>query len=139
MRTIYLLAFVIFVVIFPVTESGVYKSRQSYQMEEQDGYGGAPAKYYKTNQKLPAPRNESSPHPSRKFNVSAWGIIAIIIGVIVFSTITYYMFLLYPYICKKDESYDIIELTEVNSVNDNVHLRVYCDSNNVSNDVSNNA
>jgi len=79
--------------------------------------------------------------------VPAWGIIALILGVIILSTITYYIFILYPYICKKNATYDIIELTEVNSVctvSDNVNnvphaLRVYCDSNDVSNDVSNDA
>lgn len=92
-----------------------------------------------------ASRNESQPLPSRKMFFSAWGIIALILGVIILSTITYYIFILYPYICKKDASYDIMELTEVNSVctvSDNVNnvphaLRVYCDSNDMSNNVSN--
>lgn len=139
MRAIYLLAFIIVVAIFPGTESGVYGSRRSYQ-EGQNS---------KTSQKLTGPvasKNESHPSPSRKGIISAWGIIALILGVIILSTITYYIFLLYPYICKKDRTYDIIELTEVNSVctvSDNInnvpHLRVYCDSNDISNDVANNA
>ncbi|KYN22135.1 hypothetical protein ALC57_05412, partial [Trachymyrmex cornetzi] len=110
-------------------------------------------KHYKTNQKLTelaASKNQSQPLPGRKMMLlSAWGIIGLIVGAIIFSTITYYIFLLYPYICKKNESYDIIELTDVNSVStvsDNVNvnnvsrpLRAFCDSNDVSNDISNDA
>lgn len=131
-----------FTVLISEAESGVYShgSKQSYQE-------GQNAKYYKTSQKVAnsASTNESQSLPSRKW-ISAWGIIALILGIIIFSTITYYAFLLYPYICKKDATYDIIELTEVNSVctvSDNVnnvpHLRVYCDSNDVPNNVSNDA
>lgn len=132
-----------FIALISEAESGVHGSRRSYQAESQN------AKYHKTDQKLAesaASKNESHPLPSRKGIISAWGIIALILGVIIFSTITYYVFLLYPYICKKDRTYDIIELTEVNSVctvSDNVnnvpHLRVYCDSNDISNNVSNDA
>lgn len=139
MRALYLLAFITVVAIISEAESGVY-SRRSYQAEGQNA---------KTSQKLAgsaASKNESHPLPSRKGILSAWGIIALILGVIIFSTITYYVFLLYPYICKKDTTYDIIELTEVNSVctvSDNVnnvpHLRVYCNSNDISNNVSNDA
>ncbi|XP_011881633.1 PREDICTED: uncharacterized protein LOC105569626 [Vollenhovia emeryi] len=142
MRAIYLLAFVAVVAILPAAESGVY-SHGSKQTEDRN------AKYYKTSEKVAGPtasRNKSQPPPGRKGIISAWGIIALVLGVIILSTIAYYAFLLYPYICKKDASYDIIELTEVNSVctvsdavNNVPHLRVYCDSNNVSNDVSNNA
>jgi len=136
----------LFTAILPEAESGVHShgSKQSYQTEDQN------AEYYKTSQKLAEPassKNESQPLPGRKMIVPAWGIIALILGVIILSTITYYIFILYPYICKKNATYDIIELTEVNSVctvSDNVNnvphaLRVYCDSNDVSNDVSNDA
>lgn len=135
----------IFTAIVSEAESGVLSSdfKQSYQTQGQN------AKYLKTNQKLTgtaASRNESHPLSGRKWGFSAWGIIALILGVIIFSTLTYYVFILYPYICKKDAAYDIIELTEVNSVctvSDNVnnvpHMRVYCDSNDVSNNASNDA
>ncbi|XP_011689872.1 PREDICTED: uncharacterized protein LOC105451236 [Wasmannia auropunctata] len=143
MRAIYFLAIIAVVAaIFPEAESGsVYSPKQNYRAEGQNG------KYYKTSQKLAgptAPKNESQPQPGRKMIVSAWGIIALIIGVIILSTLTYYIFMLYPYICKREATYDIIELTEVNSVCtvDNVNnvpheLRVYCHSNDISNDVSN--
>ncbi|XP_077281276.1 uncharacterized protein LOC143907977 [Temnothorax americanus] len=133
MRAIYLLALIAVVVILP--ESGVYSRKPSRQTDDQNA----------KSEKAASSINESHPLPSRKW-ISAWGIIALIIGIIVLSTITYYAFLLYPYLCKKEAAYDIIELTEVNSVStvsDNVnnvpHLRVYCDSNdsnNVSNDAS---
>ncbi|XP_011062425.1 PREDICTED: uncharacterized protein LOC105150796 [Acromyrmex echinatior] len=139
MRTIYFLAIISVLVILHEVESGLYGSKQN-------------TKHYKTNQKLTelaANKNQSQPLPGRKMIVSAWGIIGIIIGAIIFSTITYYIFLLYPYICKKDTSYDIIELADVNSVStvsDNVNvnnvprpLRAFCESNDVSNDISNDA
>ncbi|KAL0115987.1 hypothetical protein PUN28_011097 [Cardiocondyla obscurior] len=143
MKAIYLLSFIIFVAATVAeVESEVYSPRQNYLAEDQN------AKYYKASKKVAEPttsKNESHPLPSRKW-ISAWGIIALILGIIILSTITYYAFLLYPYICKKEATYDIIELTEVNSVctvSDNVnnmpHLRAFCDSNNVSNDISNNA
>ncbi|XP_018047857.1 PREDICTED: uncharacterized protein LOC108686870 [Atta colombica] len=134
MRTIYLLAIISVLVILHEVESGLYGS-----------------KHYKTNQKLTelAAKNQSQPLSGRKMIVSAWGIIGLIVGAIIFSTITYYIFLLYPYICKKDANYDIIELADVNSVStvsDNVNvnnvsrpLRAFCDSNDVSNDISNDA
>ncbi|EZA51473.1 hypothetical protein X777_09809 [Ooceraea biroi] len=97
-----------------IAESGV--SWKQHQTEAQSGYyGGAPAKTYKKSQKLEelaAPKNASGPSAPHKLNITAWGIIAIILGIILLSTITYYVFMLYPYICKKDQTYDIIELTE---------------------------
>lgn len=127
-----------FTAVISGAESGVYShgSRQSY-------HEGQNAKTSQKEANLSS-ANESQLHPSTRKWISAWGIIALILGIIIFSTLTYYAFLLYPYICKKDASYDIIELTEVNSVctvSDNVnvpHLRVYCDSNDVPNNVSNN-
>lgn len=68
-------------------------------------------------------------------NVSAWGIIGIILGVIILSTITYYVFILYPYICKKQRSYDTMELTDVNSVctvSDTPNVPLYHNSNDIS-------
>ncbi|XP_046485920.1 uncharacterized protein [Neodiprion pinetum] len=45
--------------------------------------------------------------------LSAWGIIAIVLGVILVGTGGYYAFVFYPYICKRERSYDMIELTNV--------------------------
>ncbi|XP_046745874.1 uncharacterized protein LOC124411058 [Diprion similis] len=45
--------------------------------------------------------------------LSAWGIIAIVVGVILVGTGGYYAFVFYPYICKRERSYDMIELTNV--------------------------
>ena len=128
-----------FTVILHEVESGLYGSRQNI-------------KHYKMNEKLgadlAASKNQSQPLPGRKIHVSAWGIIGLIVGAIVFTMITYYIFLLYPYICKKDTSYDVIELADVDSmssvrVNINnvprVPLRAFCDSNDISNNISNNA
>jgi len=128
-------------VILPIAESGEYW-KQNYQTETQsEYYGGASAKTYKKNHKLEesiTPKNASGLPIPRKLNITAWGIIAIILGIILLSTITYYVFMLYPYICKKDQTYDIIELTEVNSVcTDNTNnMPLYRSSNNISNNVS---
>lgn len=132
----------------PIAESGVssQNSRQSYKTEHNyhgSDYNSA-AKYYK-NQNLAetaASTSASDSLPARKLGVSAWGIIAIILGIIILSTITYYIFILYPYICKRDQTYDIIELTEVNSVctvSDNTNsMPLYRSSNDALNDISNN-
>lgn len=45
--------------------------------------------------------------------LSAWGIIAIIVGVILLGAGGYYAFVFYPYVCRKERSYDMIELTNV--------------------------
>lgn len=124
---------------FSIAESGIHSHRQNYQAEDKNGYdGGVQTKYYKTNQKLvetTAPRKPDSPS-TQKLIVSAWGIIGIILGVIIFSTIAYYVFILYPYICKKSQSYNIIELTDVNSVctvSNNVHnVPLFHSSNDIS-------
>ncbi|XP_011160404.1 uncharacterized protein LOC105196282 [Solenopsis invicta] len=156
MGAIYLLVFIVVVAIFPGAETGLTWNGGSSK-QSSDVYHGVlnnqnHAKYYTSNdrnQKLQESmlfRNESHSHSGfRKSFLSAWGIIALIIGVIIFTTMTYYAFILYPYLCKKDRTYDIIELTEVNSVcTDNANnvppaLRVYCNPNDVSNDISNNA
>lgn len=133
---------------FSVVESGVYSSsRQNYKTEHNyhgNDYDSIPAKYYK-NQNLAetaASTSTSDSPAAHKVGISAWGIIAIVLGVIILSTITYYIFILYPYICKRDQTYDIIELTEVNSVctvSDNTNnTPLYRSSNDVLNDVSNN-
>ncbi|KAM0729702.1 hypothetical protein ACS0PU_003579 [Formica fusca] len=149
MKTTYFVAFIVVVATLSVAESGVYSqnSRQSYKTEHNyhgSNYDGAPAKYYK-NQNLAetaASTSASDSLPARKPGVSAWGIIAIILGIIILSTITYYIFILYPYICKRDQTYDIIELTEVNSVctvSDNTNnMPLYRSSNDALNDISNN-
>lgn len=65
-------------------------------------------------------------------------------GIIIFSIITYYAFILYPYICRREQTYDAMDLTvEVNSVyavsdNTNSSMPLYPSSNDVLNDVSNN-
>lgn len=105
-------------------------------------YDGLLGKYYKMNQKSAgtASKNVSNPHSIQKLGISAWGIIAIILSIIVFSTIAYYVFILYPFICRKDQTYDITELIEVNSVctvSDNANnMPLYRSSNDISNDVS---
>lgn len=117
---------------------------QNYKTEDLNN-DGLLAKYYRMNQKSAgtAASKNVNPSPSpltQRVSISAWGIIAIILGVIVFSTITYYVFILYPFICKKDQTYDSIELTEVNSVctvSDNANnVPLYRNSNDVSNDIS---
>lgn len=133
-----------------ITESGVFShgSRQNYKTEYHNYHGrdidSIPAKYYK-NQNLAetaASTSISNSHPAHKIGISAWGIIAIILAIIILGTITYYIIILYPYICKRDQTYDIIELTEVNSVctvSDNTNsMPIYPNSNDVLNDVSNN-
>lgn len=138
-----------YVATLSIAESGVssQNSRQSYKAERNyhgSDYDSAPTKYYK-NQNLAetvASTSVSDSLPTRKLGVSAWGIIAIILGIIILSTITYYIFILYPYICKRDQTYDIIELTEVNSVctvSDNTNsMPLYRSSNDALNDISNN-
>lgn len=123
-----------FAAILPEAESGVYP------------YGSRQSQNAKVNQKAAGSAtsgDDAHPLPSQRWFISAWGIIALVLFVIIFSTFTYYAFLLYPYLCKKETTYDIIELTEVNSVctvSDNVnnvpHMR-YCDSNDIPNNVSN--
>lgn len=131
-----------------IAESGVYShgSRQNYKTEYHNYRDNdyIPAKYYK-NQNLgetAASTSVSNSLPAHKVGISAWGIIAIILAIIILSTITYYTFLLYPYICKRDQTYDIIELTEVNSVctvSDNINnIPHYPNSNDVLNDIPNN-
>ncbi|XP_012521832.1 uncharacterized protein LOC105828159 [Monomorium pharaonis] len=151
MKSICILAFIAVVAILPAAKSGITWNGGSR-------YGGdiyhglmkdqSNVKYEtRTDQKQveSVPRNESTVRPIWKPFLSAWGIIALIIGVIIFSTITYYAIILYPYLCKKERTYDIIGLTDVNSVcTDNANnvshpLRVFCEPNNVSIDVSNNA
>lgn len=133
-----------------IAESGVYLhgSKQNYKTEHNYHYGkdydSVPAKYYKNQNsaETAASMNASDSPPARKLGLSAWGIIAIILSIIIFSTITYYVFILYPYLCRRDQTYDIIELTEVNSVctvSDNTNnMPLYRSSNDVLNDVSNN-
>lgn len=119
--------------------------QQNYQSGRRSGYyDSTQAKYYKANPKLavsavPAASEKLNLPPTQKMNVSAWGIIGIILGVIILSTITYYVFILYPYICKKEQSYDTMELTDVNSVctvSDTPNVPPYHNSNDISNYVS---
>lgn len=51
------------------------------------------------------------PLPTRRgLGISAWGIIAIIISAIMLVAGTYYFFIFYPLICKKERNYDVMEL-----------------------------
>lgn len=154
MKTTYFIVFIVVIATLSVAESGVYShdSRQNYKTEHHNyhhgsDYDSVPAKYYKNQNLAEAAastrgRSASDSLPAHKLGISAWGIIAIILGIIILSTITYYIFILYPYICKRDQTYDIIELTEVNSVctvSDNTNnMPLYRSSNDVSNDISNN-
>ena len=45
--------------------------------------------------------------------ISAWGIISIIVGLILLATAGYYTFLLYPFLCPKERSYNMMELNDV--------------------------
>ncbi|XP_029177259.1 uncharacterized protein LOC114945292 [Nylanderia fulva] len=148
MKAAYLIVFIIFITTISIAESGVhsYGSKQNYKANYQysKNYDSAPPKYY-NNQKLAdtASMNASNSSLVRKVGVSAWGIIAIILGIIILSTITYYAFMLYPYICKRDQiTYDMEQLTEVNSVctvSDNTNnMPLYHRSIDVLNNVSNN-
>ncbi|XP_032680539.1 uncharacterized protein LOC116848497 [Odontomachus brunneus] len=121
MKTIYSFVFIAVIGTLTLAESGIrlQGSQQNYQSGHQRGfYDNTQAKYYKANPKLveTTASGKLNLPLSQKMNVSAWGIIAIVLGVIIFSTITYYVFILYPYICKKEQSYDTMELTDVNSV-----------------------
>ncbi|KAK0162598.1 hypothetical protein PV327_006364 [Microctonus hyperodae] len=49
----------------------------------------------------------------RSNNLSAWGIIGIVLAAILFITSGYYAFVFYPFLCKKERNYDMIELTNV--------------------------
>lgn len=49
----------------------------------------------------------------RSNSLSAWGIIAIVLAAILFITSGYYAFVFYPFLCKKERNYDMIELTNV--------------------------
>ncbi|XP_020278584.1 uncharacterized protein LOC109852131 [Pseudomyrmex gracilis] len=133
--TLCLLLIVIYAT-FSAVESRVYSSsKQKYQTENQKEYdnNNVAARYSKKNKKSVETGTSGSP---QKRIVSAWGIIAIILGIIILSTITYYVFILYPYICYKDQAYDTIELTEVNSVStvsDNINnMLPYRNSNDTS-------
>lgn len=123
-----------------IAEGGTHW-KENYQADAQSGYyGGASANTYKRDNKgdeKTAPKDASIPAVPHRMNISAWGIIAIIVGIILLSMITYYVFILYPYICKKNQTYDIIELTEVNSVcTDNTNnVPLYRSANDVSNNV----
>lgn len=127
-----------------LAESGVHLqgSQQNYQSGHQRSYyDNTQAKYYKANPKLvETTASEKLNLPlTQKMNVSAWGIIGIVLGVIILSTITYYVFILYPYICKKEQSYDTMELTDVNSVctvSDAPNMPLYHNPNNVAGYVS---
>lgn len=50
---------------------------------------------------------------SKGSGLSAWGIIGLIIAAIMLATSGYYAFVFYPYLCKKERNYDIIELSNV--------------------------
>ncbi|XP_034941716.1 uncharacterized protein [Chelonus insularis] len=50
---------------------------------------------------------------SRGVGISAWGIIGIILAAILIATTGYYAFVFYPFLCKKERNYDMIELTNV--------------------------
>lgn len=140
--------FIVFIIIatLSIAESGVYSygSKQTYKANYQysKDYDSVPAKYYKKNQNLveTASTNPTDSPSTRKLGVSAWGIIAIILGIIILSTITYYAFILYPYLCRREQTYDAMDLTEVNSVyTDNTNsMPLYPSPNDVLNDVSNN-
>lgn len=149
MTATYFILFIVVVATFSVAESGVYshEPRKNYKTEHNydhgSDYGSVPAKYYK-NENLAGTAGSTTASdslPARKLSLSAWGIIGIILGVIILSTITYYIFILYPYICKRAQTYDIIELTEVNSVctvSDNTNnMPLYRSSNDELNDISN--
>ncbi|XP_014479733.1 PREDICTED: uncharacterized protein LOC106747015 [Dinoponera quadriceps] len=144
MKTVYCFAFIAIVGSLTLAESGIRSQglQQNYQSGRQSGYSNsAQAKYYKTNPKLEetTASGKLNVPPTQKMNVSAWGIIGIILGVIILSTITYYVFILYPYICKKEQSYDTMELTDVNSVctvSDTPNMPLYHNSNDVSGYVS---
>ncbi|XP_015109380.1 uncharacterized protein LOC107036147 [Diachasma alloeum] len=61
------------------------------------------------------PKNlKSSSESVRKGSaISAWGIIGLILAAIIITTTGYYAFVFYPYLCKKERNYDMIELTNV--------------------------
>ncbi|KAF7992264.1 hypothetical protein HCN44_001589 [Aphidius gifuensis] len=64
-------------------------------------------------QKLTSENNANGKIRRSGFGLSAWGLIALIIGAIVISTSGYYAFLFYPFLCKKERNYDMIELASV--------------------------
>ncbi|XP_011139063.1 uncharacterized protein LOC105182946 isoform X2 [Harpegnathos saltator] len=84
MKTLY--CFIIITVIgsFTLAKSGARSPvlQQDYQLNLQsDYYDSAQAKYYKANPKLAETASEKLNLPSiQKMNVSAWGIIGIILG-----------------------------------------------------------
>ncbi|XP_011301141.1 uncharacterized protein [Fopius arisanus] len=61
------------------------------------------------------PKNLQSPSENvrRGSTLSAWGIIGLILAGIIITTTGYYAFVFYPYLCKKERNYDMIELTNV--------------------------
>lgn len=81
------------------------QSRNAYQEAAQNRYKAANAKSDE--------KDGSVPKSGRGSILSAWGIIGVILGVIIVSTIAYYTLVLYPYICRKERNYDMIELTNI--------------------------
>lgn len=101
---------------FGVRNSGYKGSAQS--QNQKSSYLGGSNGNYAGSAKAPASESASrsgkvEAKTNRGLGISAWGIIGIIVGAILLTTAGYYAFVLYPYLCKKQRSYDMIELTDV--------------------------
>ncbi|XP_063977266.1 uncharacterized protein LOC135162572 [Diachasmimorpha longicaudata] len=108
MKAIGLLTLVLLLVV-QSTEAGLRSRVSSFRDRSQRAsYNTQPGS---TQEK---PRNVQSSESIRRSSViSAWGIIGIILGAIIITTTGYYAFVFYPYLCKKERNYDMIELTNV--------------------------
>lgn len=110
--TCYILIF--FISVITQTTAGDRRYNNEYQLQKsrsnnRSNYGNTKS----SEEKLTSENNANGKIKRSGFGLSAWGLIALIIGAIVVSTSGYYAFLFYPFLCKKERNYDMIELANV--------------------------